>query len=190
MTAMPATQQMTAEEFLARPLRTDSWREELVEGELIKSHPRPLHLIVQQELNFVLCLWARAESGRGSVWLPLDVQLDVRNVFVPDVAWYREGRGPGRDDPIPSPLPDLAVEVRSPSTWVYDVGAKKSAYERRGLPELWLVDTLAEEVLVFRRAASAAARFDVALELARGDVLGSPLLPGFELSLDELFGEP
>jgi hypothetical protein len=38
-------------------------------------------------------------------------------------------------------LPDLAVEVRSPSTWRYDVGKKKATYERGGLPELWPVDT-------------------------------------------------
>ena len=44
-------------------------------------------------------------------------------------------------------MPDIAVEVRSPSTWRYDIGAKKSGYERRGLPELWLVDTRADEVL-------------------------------------------
>jgi len=31
--------------------------------------------------------------------------------------------------------------------------------------------------------------FDIALELAAGDALGSPLLPGFALSLSELFGE-
>ena len=49
-------------------------------------------------------------------------------------------------------MPDLAVEVRSPSTWRYDVGAKKDGYERHGLPELWLVDTEARSVLVYRRA--------------------------------------
>jgi hypothetical protein len=31
------------------------------------------------------------------------------------------------------------------------------------------------------------AAFDVALEYVRGDTLDSPMLPGFELSLDALF---
>jgi len=43
-------------------------------------------------------------------------------------------------------------EVRSASTSRYDIGAKKAAHERAGLPELWLVDTAADEVLVFRRS--------------------------------------
>ena len=67
------------------------------------------------------------------------------------------------------------------------MGAKKSAYERHRLPELWLVDTAADEVLIFRRSKPPAPTFDVAEELARGDTLTSPLLPGFVLALDELF---
>ena len=66
---------------------------------------------------------------------------------------------------------------------------KKSGYERERLRELWLVDSAADEVLVFRRSVADAPGFDVALELAAGDALGSPLLPGFALGLSELFGE-
>ena len=71
--------------------------------------------------------------------------------------------------------------------WRYDVGAKRAVYERGGLPELWLVDDRAQSVLVYRRSAPAEPTFDVALELARGETLTSPQLPGFALSLDELF---
>ncbi len=81
------------------------------------------------------------------------------------------------------------MEVRSPGTWRYDVGRKKAVYESGGLPELWLVDTAADEVLVFRRSAPDAPAFDVAEELSHGDTLTSPLLPGFALELDELFVE-
>ena len=119
--------------------------------------------------------------------LPLNVQLDDRNVFAPDLLWYAEARSPSRGDRPPYPMPDLAVEIRSPSTWRYDVGSKKSRYERGGLRELWLVDTDAEAVLVFRRLALDAAAFDVALELGGDDRIGSSLLPGFSLRVNELF---
>ncbi len=69
----------------------------------------------------------------------------------------------------------------------YDVGAKKAAYERGGLAELWLVHTAADVVLVYRRSAPEAAAFDVSLELTAGDELTSPLLAGFALSLRTLF---
>jgi Uma2 family endonuclease len=86
-------------------------------------------------------------------------------------------------------VPELCVEIRSPSTWRYDVGVKKSIYEAAALPELWLVDSEAATVLVFRRSAPESPRFDVALELRRGDTLTSPQLPRFELTLDQLFDD-
>ena len=142
---------------------------------------------VQGELYLAFSSWVGAASGRGKVVLPIDVGLDERNVFKPDILWYAEGRAPARRDRPPYPMPDLAIEVRSPSTWRYDIGLKKTAYERHGLPELWLVDTAAEAVLVFRRSQSEAPSFDVSLELAREDELRSPLLPGFARPFAALF---
>ena len=79
------------------------------------------------------------------------------------------------------------MEIRSPSTWRYDVGAKKAGYERHGLPELWLVDTVARTVLVFRRSSPRAPRFDVAIEFDDGRTVVSPQLPSFRLEVREVF---
>jgi Uma2 family endonuclease len=189
MTVMPVAERMTAEQYLALGEPPDGRpRTELIDGEVVVvNDPLPLHSYVVDDLTFALSTWARAAPGRGRAMQRLDIQLDDRNVFVPDVFWYAEGCAPARDAGRPSPMPDLAVEVRSPSTWRYDIGAKKAGYERRGLRELWLADTAAEEVLVFRRSSPGANNFDVALELDCTQRLESPLLPGFALDLPELF---
>lgn len=182
---MPATALMTADEFLASgdvPPRT-----QLIDGELVVYEPLPKHQHDCTNLIVALVTWSRAEPGRGMAIMPLDVRMNDRNVYAPDILWYREGRGPGRNAGRPSPIPDIAVEVRSPSTWRYDVGVKRSVYEQQGLPELWLVDTRAQTVLVFRRTGPASSGFDVALELERDEHLQSPQLPGFSLALGELF---
>jgi Uma2 family endonuclease len=186
MSAVPVAQRMTAEEFLALPDTDDLRSAELVEGELIVDPPRARHQLVAGELIYALMSWARSDEARGTVWHNLGMQLDERNVYQPDVLWYPAGADPDLDARL-SPLPHLAVEVRSPSTWRYDIGAKKAAYEREGLRELWLVDTDAKVVLIFRRSAEEVPSFDVALEV--DDILTSPQLEGFELALSELFPE-
>ena len=187
MMPMPVQQRMSADEFLARPFGEGPRWQELVEGELVVNEPTALHNLVQTNLLYALLSWVRGGDGRGRVFIPLDVKLDDHNVFAPDISWYAAHRAVDVRAEPPYPRPDLAVEIRSRSTWQHDIGAKKSTYERHGLPELWLADTAAEELLVFRRSQAAAERFDVTLALGRGDALKSPLLPGFALPLDELF---
>jgi Uma2 family endonuclease len=188
MDAVTATAEMTATEFLALALRPEGQiRRELIDGEIVVSEASWAHNESQVTVVFALESWVRGAPRRGSVGLPLDVLLDERNVHCPDVVWYRHGRSPKRGDPIPYAIPDIAVEIRSPSTWRYDIGAKKANYERYGLPELWLVDTAADVVLVFRRSKPDAPRFDVSLELSATDELTSPLLPDFSLPVGEIF---
>jgi Uma2 family endonuclease len=188
MAAMTVKERMTAQEFLALPAPAKRvHHRELVDGEVVVNEPNAVHNRVQGNLYYAFRLWMGAARGRGQVYTPIDVGMDERNVFVPDLSWYGVDSGMGVDLPAPYRCPDLAVEVRSPSTWRYDVGVKKSTYERLGLPELWLVDTPVDAVLVFRRSKPDRVQFDVALELSRGETLASPLLPGLQLALAELF---
>lgn len=187
MTAMPVAHRMTADEFIAMPVPEHGRPWNLIDGEVVVNDPTVLHGEAQGNILFALESWSRAEAGRGRARLPADIQLDDRNVFIPDVLWYRHGRDPDLSAPPPYPMPDLAVEVRSASTWRYDVGAKRAGYESHGLPELWLVDTAASAVLVYRRSQPDSPTFDVALEVERAGELTSPLLPGFRLALADVF---
>jgi Uma2 family endonuclease len=187
MSAMPVADRMTAEEFLALPGQDLHWAE-LIGGELVVDVPILRHQLICSEILFELMAWARAAPDRGVASIELAVRIGERDVYQPDLVWYCADRAPARDDRPPYKLPDLAVEIRSPSTWRYDIGAKQCGYERRGLPELWLVDTAADEVLVFRRTQPGAPQFDVALELTCDETLPSPLLPGFAIALTALFG--
>lgn len=189
MDVVTATAAMTAEEFFALPYEeTRRWRQ-LIESEVVVCSPGWLHNCAQGAILFAIESWRRGAYGRGAVSVPAAVQLDDHNVYLPDVLWYRDGRVPAREDVAPFPVPDLAVEVRSPSTWRLDIGAKKRSYERHGVPELWLVDTAADVVLIFRRSGPKSPTFDVSLELTTVDTLTSPLLPGFELDVGELFAD-
>src|SRR5687767_6115498 len=122
MAAVPAAQTMTADEFLSVPEGTFGFAASLVEGEVVMGQPAPLHQKVAGTLLVALLQWTGGAGGRGHAYMPLDVSIDDRNVYAPDLCWFREERDPAAEGATPFALPDLAVEVRSPSTWRYDIG--------------------------------------------------------------------
>jgi Uma2 family endonuclease len=183
---MEATvKRITAEEYFEISVEGD--RTELIDGVLVVDEPRLIHGVLQVRIAAALQSWIDGGQGKGLASMPTDVVMDERNVYGPDVLWVAEKHRPADLEKRLDRVPDLCVEIRSPSTWRFDIGEKKRVYEAGGLPELWLVDNKGEQVFVFRRSEPGVDHFDVALELGEGDVLGSPQLPGFALALDELF---
>jgi Uma2 family endonuclease len=176
---------LTADEFLTR----DDWPRgsQLIAGEVIVNQPALPHQLILGRLHARLLAWAEAEPGRGLPGLSVDLRMSPADVYAPDLWWVREERRPPPGALALDGLPDLVVEVRSPSTWRYDTGVKRFLYEERGVAELWLVDNQARQVLVSRRSSPASATFDETVELPDDSSLTSPLLPGFALPLASLF---
>ena len=178
-------ERMTVEDYYAITVEGD--RKQLVDGRIVVNEPLWAHLQLQKRLLLALHIWTTRGPGRGVSSLPQDVRVDDHNLFGPDLIWLREEHVPPPGARRAEHLPDLCVEIRSRSTWRHDLGPKKDAYERGGLPELWLVDDREPRVFVHRRSRPQSPAFDVALELGPGDTLGSPQLPGFAVGLDELY---
>jgi Uma2 family endonuclease len=173
-------ERLTADAYLARE---DPRRTELIDGVVVVNEPSVLHQRVCALIWKALDDWTGTPDGRGSASLPINVPLDSGNVLAPDVLWFEE---PLALSAINAPrAPDLAVEVRSPGTWRYDVGRKRSLYELHGVRELWLADTASRTLLAYRRSQPTAG-FDLALELGADETLRSPLLPGFAAAVGEL----
>lgn len=176
-------QRITVDEFFALP--GEQRHSQLIDGEIVVNQPSMRHQDLILWLATELELYRRANPHVGKVGLEADVPIGEDNVYVPDLWWSSPSRLPG---PLRfEAMPDLAVEVRSPSTWRFDVGTKRRGYEAAGLGELWLVDTERDTVVVHRRSHADIAEFDVTFEVAEGDALTTPLLPGFTLDVAELF---
>jgi Uma2 family endonuclease len=177
---------MTADEFLEIVDRLP-YRAELIDGEVVVDAPSYRHQHVVGELFVRLRAWVRAAPRRGACGFDVDVQLDDGNIHRPDVWWYSEERKPSFDERNFNRLPDIAVEVLSPRNRRYDVGAKRTNYERLGLPELWLIDPDTYSAAMWRRSTAGYPAFDVFVKLDRPDIFESPQLPGFAVRLDDLF---
>ena len=82
-------------------------------------------------------------------------------------------------------VPDLVVEVLSPSTSRRDRVAKRDIYERSGVREYWLLDARRREITVVNR--NAEGRLASERATAGDEPARSLLLPGFVLCPSELF---
>jgi len=179
---------ITADEFFAMADRLPR-HAQLIAGEVVVNSPTVGHQHIVLALSASLLAWTRERPGRGSVGLAVDAKLDTYNVYCPDVWWFRAHRAPANHDKRLTVLPDLAVDVLSPSTRHHDLGTKRRTYEQLGLPELWLVDPLdldAVTARLLRRSAPGVAGFDLVERVEAGGVLTSPQLDGFSVPLHEL----
>jgi Uma2 family endonuclease len=106
-------------------------------------------------------------------------------VRIPDVAFVSRQRIPGDvpTAPIPDLLPDLAVEVISAGNTRAEMSRKRTEYFEAGVRLLWFVDPDAQTATAYTGP-------DNSHALSRNDSLdGGAVLPGFRLSLNDLFAE-
>ena len=100
----------------------------------------------------------------------------------PDVAIYKTSR-PRRDDYWSVWVPELVVEIVSPSSEERDYAEKREEYLLFGIREYWIVDAGREEVLVLRRVKDRWAERVV----RPPKTVRTRLLPGFELDVAQVF---
>jgi Uma2 family endonuclease len=173
---------LTYEDYAKTP---DDERYELLDGELVMApSPGEVHQGVVMELGTALHTFVKGR-GLGRVYgAPFDVVLSDTNVVQPDVIFVsRERLGIITHANIQG-APDLAVEVRSPSTAYRDLTIKRRLYAEHGVKEYWMVDPEARTitVLLLRNG-----DFEEVGIYQKGQTLSSPTLEGFTLNLDEIF---
>jgi len=128
-------------------------RYELVDGELLVTPaPSGRHQRITFRLAVLLDEYVRRQH-LGEVRLgPGEVALESENRFEPDifVAPAVHGVRAPANDPVTNPL--LICEILSPGSVRHDRITKRRAFQRRGVPEYWVVDGNAEAIEVWRPA--------------------------------------
>ena len=114
----------------------DGHRYELIDGVLIVS-PSPALNHQRCVKSLVILLDGVCPAEQEVLPGPFDVRFSRMTVVIPDVLVAR------RSDLTPARLetaPLLVVEVRSPSTRLFDLGPKRMVYEAGGVPAYWQID--------------------------------------------------
>jgi Uma2 family endonuclease len=178
--------QLTYEDY--RHLPADGKRYELIAGDLsVTPAPTPRHQLAVGKLHLLLAPFVLAH-GLGQILLsPVDVLLADSTVVQPDLIFLAREHLALIGERCVQGAPDLAVEVISESNRRHDEVIKRHLYARFGVAELWLVDPALETVKVYRLEGSAY-RHAAELSAEADDRLTSPLFPGLEIAVAEIFG--
>jgi Uma2 family endonuclease len=167
----------------------DGRRHEIVDGEhYVTPAPFVPHQDLLVELTIRLGGFVKAYRLGKLLVAPTDVLLSPHDIVQPDLLFVSNERAAIVRSKNLQGAPDLVIEILSPSSRRLDKVLKLRAYERNGVQTYWLFDPSRKGVQTWERTDDGL-RPQPFLSAAAGDVLTSPLLPGFELPLAEVFSE-
>jgi Uma2 family endonuclease len=172
-----------------RQLPEDGRRYEVIRGHLyVSPAPTLLHQRTVSRLSLLLSQFVLAHDLGEVLTAPLDILLPrgLSSPVQPDVVFFRTGNQAPADALSFRGVPDLMVEVLSPTTRRLDVQIKLPACRDAGVPEVWHADPQARALVLYSLSEDGKSY----VELARGeegDTVTSRLLPGLVIEVSRIF---
>jgi len=183
ITMMEKTETLvTADELLAHP----EWEPcELVRGKVVFMSPGGgEHGNVAAEALLLIGSFVKSRK-LGKVYAAetgFYLAHDPDTVRAPDVSFVAKHRIPARSPKGFIPVvPDLAVEVQSPSDSALDMEKKALEFLEAGVPLVWVADPGTRSGRVYRKG-----RAVIILNQSEA-FSGEDILPGFEMKLKDIF---
>jgi Uma2 family endonuclease len=177
---MPAKTPLTIEDFEALPAEVAK-NHELVDGELVDvSGNNPRHNHSRDRVIAILMPWVE-ERKLGMVIAEQEYEF-LGNAYGPDVTFFGREKQEllDLDRRVQRFVPDLAIEVAGLSNTVEDLMRRKNRYMKAGTQEVWIMSPSSREIWVYSKSGNRI--------LTGADPLTTELLPGFSMTVDEIFG--
>ncbi len=174
---------LTYEDYILFP--EDGQRHEILDGEhYVTPAPFIKHQIISSNLHSLLGPFIRRHRLGKLLAAPTDVILSPHDIAQPDLLFISSDRVGIITEKNVQGAPDLVIEILSKSTRRRDERLKLERYDRFGVLEYWMFDPDRKGARIYRRDGG---RLLLVAELSIGDVLTTPLLPGLEIPLAEIF---
>jgi Uma2 family endonuclease len=181
-----AEKKISVEEFRPMDFEGEDAYYELINGEILKkAAPTPLHQLISGRLYFYLFQYIKQKNIGEVFTAPVNVYLHELSHILPDLIFVSNENKHIIDlkDGIFG-VPDLVVEIISPSSVYKDRMLKNKDYEQAGVKEYWLVDSKNQSVEVYENVDSS---FRLHAFAAEKGIINSKLLEGFELDITQIF---
>jgi len=181
--AFESTRTLTQEEFaawVAARWRGDLNHYELLDGKVVMTPPAGYpHGAIEAALGGILEPFVRQGKLGKCFDSSQGFELPSGDTVEPDYSFVSTERWRAMPPPVEGRflrvVPDLVVEILSPSTAALDRGEKKDVYERNGVHEYRLIDPRARTLLIHTRQGD---RFDTGRTFAEGQPFSSAVLAG------------
>jgi len=171
----------TVDDFMKLPEGTLA---ELIDGEIFMSAaPRVPHQGVILNLAAEIRAFAHPKKFGRVLLSPMDVHLPTGDIVEPDLIFVRRENIAIIKDWVRG-VPDLLVEVLSPSHPERDLIVKRELYARNGVGEYWIIDPDDRSVQILKLSGN---RYEPAGYRKGSQALGTDLLPGLKLTVESLF---
>ena len=172
----------TYEDYRALP--DDGNRYEVIDGHLHMSpSPSPYHQLLTRRL--LSALEPLERQGLGQIFIaPVDVIFPGATPVVPDLVYLRAEQADSVTERAIEGVPELLVEILSPSTAAYDRTVKLNKYAAAGVPHYWMLDRVSRTLMLFRLDGTT---YRLTASLGPGDRWEPADFPGVTLDLDALF---
>jgi len=181
-----AHRKLTYEDYARIP--DDGQRHEIIDGvQYVSPSPTRTHQVLVRKLVVKLTLFTEAHRLGEIFPAPFDVLLSSHDIVQPDVLFVSAARLGIVTEAHVKGAPDLAIEILSDSTRRRDETLKRDRYEQLGVQEYWILDGSRKSVRIFRRTQGSGFGAATELTAAAGQVVTTPLLPGLELPLRDIF---
>lgn len=168
-------------------LDEDPNRYEVISGEAYMSPPPTInHEIVVENIADALKMYLK-QHRLGRVWtgrFALSFPDDPEGWVEPDLMCSSQDLRNDADTRFEG-VPDLIVEVQSPSTAHYDAVEKQKRYSAAGVPEYWLVSLRERTVTVLWKPRDEA--YQAQTRYGFDETLSSTAVPDFAMSVEEIF---
>jgi Uma2 family endonuclease len=187
---MSITRRYTSADLESLPF-VEGTRYEIIDGELhVSTQPDWHHQYAGSGVWLALETWSRQTGAGVAITAPGLIFAPDQDV-APDVVWISRARLALVQDRAGHlrGTPELVVEVLSPGTANQrrDRELKLALYSRQGVDEYWIVDWRGRTVQLYRREQGT---LQLVATLGDGEVLTSPLLPGFACPVATLWAPP
>ncbi|MCS6794397.1 MAG: Uma2 family endonuclease [Raineya sp.] len=137
-------------DFLQKEDFEENFIYELLNGTIVKrSAPSLLHQSILRKLVHIFEDYLAEKKLGEFFFAPIDVVLDEENLVIPDLVFVFESKKDILKENYIAGIPDLVVEILSPSTARYDRGEKMKLYKKHQVPEYWIIEPKMQVVEIY-----------------------------------------